>query len=406
MRRAAPSDMGTLPLLRPALALCIPILLIPLMTLPAGVASAVSPQAQELEEVLREMRQVESEIERYLIEEAGRPTGARTEPAPSPGAAASPEPAPATPRQEELEAWGLSVSDELQAVARARTEARARLDAAESGLKLSTALLVKELEREDGDPAMQLTLGIMQARHRASANLAVEQLLRLEQVRFQRRPAKNPEAAAPRTAPAPSPAEPSRLEELRRRHREISSRLSELSDGAETGRPPARQFREQRAQLNALMARLSREDGTAPPLTPGVSTPRSPEAGDLVPERPAVEDKDGRRIFWRASRAKIHAIQTGKVIFAGPFAGYRHLLILDHGDGWTSLYGNMTDCYVRVDDVMSRGSVLGEYQAEHIGEPEPFWVEVRQGPQPVPIGEMPGVGEDLNRAIFGETPNR
>lgn len=368
-----------------------------------GATAAVSSEARELEEVLRELRQVEAQIERYLLEEAGRP--ARRRRAPAPSATPSPEtrnPAPSLPQQA-LEDWGLGVSNELQAVARARTEARAQLETAESGLKLSTALLINEIEREPIDPAMQLTLALIQARHRASANLAVEQLLRLEQVRIQRRPEPPRQPSAPDAGarPDPLPTEASQLDELRRRHHEISARLSELSAGAEAGRPPPTQFREQRAQLNALMARLSREDAAATPQ----AASGAPGGAGLVPERPAVEDKEGRRIFWRANRARVHALKTGKVLFAGPFAGYRHLLILDHGDGWTSLYGNMSQCYVRVDDVMSGGSVLGEYQAEHIGEPEPFWVEARRGPQPVPVGEMPGVDENWNRAIFGETTN-
>jgi len=371
--------------------------------MPGRAAAAVSQPAQELEEVLRELREVEAQIERYLIEQAGQPARHRSAPAPSPAAeAGSASPAPA---QAEAEAWGLGISSELQAAARARTQARAQLAAAEAGLKLSTALLANELEREDGDPAMRLTLGLMQARHRASANLAVEQLLRLEQVRYQRRPASRQEAAPPQARPDPLPAEPTQLEELRRRHREISARLSDLSASGETLRPPAQQFRHQRAQLNALMARLSREEGAAAPRATSTAAPASTGA-DNATQRPAIEEKDGRRIFWRASRAKIYALKTGKVLFAGPFAGYRHLLILDHGDGWTTLYGNMTECYVKVDDVISRGSVLGEYQAEHIGDPEPFWVEARRGPQPVPLGELPGAADDLNTAIFGEHENR
>lgn len=369
-----------------------------------GAAAAVSAESRELDEVLRELRQIEAQIERYLIEQAEGP--ARPQSRQSPASPASPAPeAPAPTSQEDLEAWGLGVSSELQAVARARVEARAQLDGAESGLKLSSTLLINELEREKTDPAMMLTLALMQARHRASANLAVEQLLRLEQVRVRRRPQAAQDQATP-VEPAPEPEalpkESDRLDELRRRHREISARLSELSAGLEETRPPALQFREQRAQLNALMARLSRDEADGPAALPTADSGSGAETR-AAPARPAVEDQDGRRIFWRASRAKIHALKTGKVLFAGPFAGYRHLLILDHGEGWTSLYGNMTECYVRVDDVLSKGSVLGEYQAEAIGDPEPFWVEVRRGPEPAPIEKLPGIGEDTREAIFGDT---
>lgn len=401
-----------------------------LLALSAVAARTASGQeAGELERVLGELREVETQIERQLIEETQR-GGRRRAPAVAeePTApAAQAELARTAALRDEL---GLGVSDEIQTLARAKVEARMRLEEAETGMRLSAILLVDEVSSGRPDGADLLTLALIQGRHRAGANLAVEELLGLEQVRFARGTAMTPEADGARNAepglePAlmssdesslvpraePLPAEPgpmrTELGELRDRHRELSARLNELSVSAEQSRPSTMRFGEQRAQLNALMSRLARAGSAGAPgeviVAPGVGT--DSELVPALPTRPTVdEEKDGRRTFWRAKRARIHALTQGKVLFAGAFAGYRHLLILDHGDGWTTLYGNMTQCFVRQDDVMSAGSVLGEYQAEAIGNPEPFWLEVRQGAEPVAIESLPGIGQDWSTAIFGDEP--
>lgn len=354
---------------------------------------AAQEESRELEEVLKELRQVELEIEQYLVEQAGQ---AERD---SPGIPAAPADAPtggsltAASRAESLQDILGGVSDEIGMLAQAKVEGRTRLKEAETGVRLSTALLASEATAVQPDIPRMLTLALIQARHRRTADLAVEQLLRLEQVRPAR--AREPEAPEPVRQPQPLP-EVTRLDELRDRHRDISERLSRLSASVEESRREVLQLRDERAELNALMGRLSGGDGTrttaaAPTLSTGPET---------VAPLPASTRQEGRRAFWRAGRARIHALTTGRVLFAGAFGGYRHLLILEHDNGWTSIYGNMTECFVSPDQVISSGSVLGEYQAEAIGDPEPFWLEVRHETQPAPIESLPGLPAGWADKIF------
>jgi septal ring factor EnvC (AmiA/AmiB activator) len=57
--------------------------------------------------------------------------------------------------------------------------------------------------------------------------------------------------------------------------------------------------------------------------------------------------------------ADVHAIHEGTVAFAGPFAGYGRLVIIDHGAQTFSLYGNLRDEAVTQGRPVSRGDVVG-----------------------------------------------
>jgi murein hydrolase activator len=362
-----------------------------------ATAAAVASEAHELDAVLQELREVETEIERLLVEEADgrRPARSTSAPAASPDAApVAPVPRVAPP---EVPADGLT--REIQVLARAKVEGRSRLTEAENGIRLSAALLAAELLGEQPDDGRRVTLALLQAHHRAEANLAVEQLLRLEQIpagQLRREPHAAPAPPSPDPDALPAPT-PTRLDELRTRHRELSDRLSGLSERlaatrtAGLSRPSSRP--DARAELNALFGRL------APPAS-SIDAPRAAASEPPpAPERITAES-DGRRVFWRARRARIHALADGDVIFAGPFAAYRHILILNHGDGWTTVYGNMTRCYLDEGRSISAGGVIGEYQAEAIGDPEPFWLEVRRDTLPVSVESLPELPPDWVEKLF------
>lgn len=57
----------------------------------------------------------------------------------------------------------------------------------------------------------------------------------------------------------------------------------------------------------------------------------------------------------------IHASETGVVVFAGWHRdGYGELIILDHGDGWTTYYGHLSKRYVGCGDQVNKDQVIGE----------------------------------------------
>ncbi len=58
-------------------------------------------------------------------------------------------------------------------------------------------------------------------------------------------------------------------------------------------------------------------------------------------------------------KQKVNSILQGKVVWSGPFHGYRNLIILDHGKGSLSVYGNLDEVFVIVDDVVDQNIPLG-----------------------------------------------
>lgn len=57
----------------------------------------------------------------------------------------------------------------------------------------------------------------------------------------------------------------------------------------------------------------------------------------------------------------INAVDAGVVIFSGwNDWGYGNLVVLDHGNGWTSYYAHMSSIGVRCGQVVSRGGIVGQ----------------------------------------------
>ena len=55
----------------------------------------------------------------------------------------------------------------------------------------------------------------------------------------------------------------------------------------------------------------------------------------------------------------VYALYGGKVIYAGIKGGFGNMVIVDHGEGLSSLYGHMSSISVNVGDYAAQGSVLG-----------------------------------------------
>lgn len=56
----------------------------------------------------------------------------------------------------------------------------------------------------------------------------------------------------------------------------------------------------------------------------------------------------------------VYAVAPGKVVYAGRFMGYGNLVLIDHRDGYYSLYGHLSEFLVNVGDVLERGRIVGQ----------------------------------------------
>jgi len=149
--------------------------------------------------------------------------------------------------------------------------------------------------------------------------------------------------------------------------RDLGSLADDLSEAGE--------LRGQLADLPGPVMRPARPGDTAPPPPnqPAVLAARPalsfilPTQGRLVTgfgeggSGPAQSTSDRSRGVGIAAApgAQIVSPAPGRVAYAGPYRGYGQIVIVDHGQGWTSLVTGLSLLTTRVGDQLVAGSPLG-----------------------------------------------
>jgi len=77
------------------------------------------------------------------------------------------------------------------------------------------------------------------------------------------------------------------------------------------------------------------------------------------------------------------AVAGGRVIYAGNFEGYGMLLIIDHGDGYNSLYGNLSNVMLKKGELLIKGMALGKITASKLLNTPALYFEIRYNGKPV-----------------------
>jgi len=78
----------------------------------------------------------------------------------------------------------------------------------------------------------------------------------------------------------------------------------------------------------------------------------------------------------------VHAVARGRVIYTGFMRGYGMMLIVNHGDGWISIYGNNEAVLKEVGDQVDAGTTIGTASAP-TGVNTGVYFELRRNNQPV-----------------------
>lgn len=81
-----------------------------------------------------------------------------------------------------------------------------------------------------------------------------------------------------------------------------------------------------------------------------------------------------------AAKAQVIAPFDGTVIFAGPFKNFATLVILDHGDGYTSLLSGLNETYTEVGQMLLAGEPVGVMPS---GGNAKLHMEIRKNNQPL-----------------------
>jgi len=75
----------------------------------------------------------------------------------------------------------------------------------------------------------------------------------------------------------------------------------------------------------------------------------------------------------------VKSVWSGKVVFANAFKGYNNLLIVDHGDGYYTLYAQTASLTCKVGDKINQGQIV----AQTDGNAGRFYFEIRKGGTPL-----------------------
>lgn len=189
---------------------------------------------------------------------------------------------------------------------------------------------------------------------------------------------------------------------LEREKSERGKVLAAISSELAKNRKEFATLRRDEERLANLVARLARALARPKPSPkqPGVTNTATPErldedstfrklkgklrlpvAGELMTRFGSPRGDDGfsrKGIFIRARPGQdVKAIATGQVVFADWMRGFGNLLIIDHGNGFMSLYGNNESLLKGPGDTVQTGDVVASVGASGGQEESGLYFELR-----------------------------
>ena len=171
-------------------------------------------------------------------------------------------------------------------------------------------------------------------------------------------------------------------DQISRQRNEISQlkrneeRLAKLVDrlARELARPPTRQGRTRNEQLPEPLRGVSSFSALKGRL-------RLPVTGELVNQFGSPRADTGlswKGLFIAAKQGQeVKAVATGRVVFADWLRGFGNLMILDHGGGYMSLYGNNDALLRQVGDTVKAGDAIAAVGASGGNSETGLYFELR-----------------------------
>jgi septal ring factor EnvC (AmiA/AmiB activator) len=107
-------------------------------------------------------------------------------------------------------------------------------------------------------------------------------------------------------------------------------------------------------------AREAARDERASPAAPSRAGGKADIRGNLPwPAAGAVVSYGNGVLIKADAGSEVHAVARGRVVYAAFLRGYGLLVILNHGDGWLSMYGNNESLLRNVGDQVEAGEAIG-----------------------------------------------
>ncbi|MDP2158171.1 MAG: peptidoglycan DD-metalloendopeptidase family protein [Nitrospirota bacterium] len=83
------------------------------------------------------------------------------------------------------------------------------------------------------------------------------------------------------------------------------------------------------------------------------------------------------------SSTDARSVYGGKVIFAEWFKGFGQLVIINHGSGYHTLYGNLSEIFSKVGDIIKENQVIGKVGTSGVLNAQGIYFEIRYKGKPL-----------------------
>ena len=169
--------------------------------------------------------------------------------------------------------------------------------------------------------------------------------------------------------------------------------LASISAQTHTRAERLNRLRQQQSGLEALLAQLRRATASLPPEDLG-SSPFAQRRGELprpvagrILESYGEVRAGGLRwqgdLFATQRDAPVHAVSSGRVVYADWLAGLGLLIIIDHGGGYMSLYGHNARLYESVGQSVTAGQTIAQAGDSGGGARPELYFEIRKDGKPL-----------------------
>jgi murein hydrolase activator len=88
-------------------------------------------------------------------------------------------------------------------------------------------------------------------------------------------------------------------------------------------------------------------------------------------------------LYIKTEEDSVRAIYTGKVVFADWFKGFGNLLIINHGEGYHTLYANLSEIFFKVGDIIKINDIVGKIGESGTLDMPSLYFEVRYKGKPL-----------------------
>jgi septal ring factor EnvC (AmiA/AmiB activator) len=114
-----------------------------------------------------------------------------------------------------------------------------------------------------------------------------------------------------------------------------------------------------------------------------------PVNGEVLIPYGRYEDEFKKVVFKNGVEIKTNpedhpkAVAGGRVVFADQFKGYGNLLIIDHGNGYHSVYGNLAELSIKESELLVEGMDVGRVSKSENANQPALYFEIRHKGRPI-----------------------